>query len=243
MERLEIFDSRLFLSLPEHASQANHIWNCALFLTQMSHLNNQISQQQQLLPNSSGTVAHHSLAIDTTDITPSTENNAANLACFESILSELKYNLFSSQNSRSSNENNNSSYVKLINETIANVIKIKKRNKASYFNLNVLHFSQKMHVNRANSATDNESKQTMPWLFMEIAVGDEDIQANVNSKNESANNIECKNNLTKSCENSSENNTDYDEDEEEEDDDTSNSERINESDELSTPRFDHGCKK
>ena len=31
-------DPRFYLILPEHASNANHVWNCALFIAQMSHI-------------------------------------------------------------------------------------------------------------------------------------------------------------------------------------------------------------
>lgn len=58
---MDILDPRLFNLLPEHqTSQANNLWNCALFLTQLANISEQQQQQQQQQPGSSGSMSSHS---------------------------------------------------------------------------------------------------------------------------------------------------------------------------------------
>jgi hypothetical protein len=163
-----MIDPRLFLTLPEHASSANHLWNCALFLTQMSHMNS----QQSLAP----AVKLPLLASDSSSSlapNPSEQHNElepySSSSSFESILNEMKHSYTNAYPSSISN-----SYMSLINETIANVLKIKKRNKASYFHLALVPFnyyapSGKVACGSQFVATSEEEARTMPWLDREGA--------------------------------------------------------------------------
>ena len=108
-------DPRLFLVLPEHVSNAHHTWNYALFVTQMSSLNgldvNGMSGAQKKK------ATQKSLAAGSSD------NAGESLHLLEALMNDLYVNELK-QN-----------YAKLNSEPILSILKIKKRNKASMFNL------------------------------------------------------------------------------------------------------------
>lgn len=114
---MDVIDPRIFLIMPEHISNANNLWNCALFLTQISNLeamlNNTTTTTKISQSNSSSNLAQQST--DNLDLlNDSTQNSIMNLrsgACDDESL------------------------LKHVNETIMKIYKIKRRNKASLFNL------------------------------------------------------------------------------------------------------------
>jgi hypothetical protein len=203
-----MIDPRLFLTLPEHASSANHLWNCALFMTQMSHMNNQLCPSPVKLSLTSNSPSQ---SLDN-EVQPHSPTSSNEPSSFEAILNDMKQAYAKLYPSSISN-----SYMSLINETISNVMKIKKRNKASYFHLALVPFNY-YTPNTAPLILSNEDEaKTMPWL-----TGERVLDAYTNSA--------C-------C--SSSGTDDYD------DEEGFDSEKINESDESNSraPSVDLGCRR
>ena len=119
-------DPRIYLILPEHVSNAYSIWNCAWFFAQMSNLaeTSQSSKQFGLL---NGDEQNHVIK---------THSNSTNLVSNGSNgLSLLLENiLMNNVNDSIINDLKSNDYFKF-NEPIMTILKIKKRNKASLFNL------------------------------------------------------------------------------------------------------------
>ena len=110
-------DPRIYFLLPEHVSNAYSIWNCAWFLAQMSSLaeSNTSSKQFGLLNSDENS-------------TQKTENNTTNLSLL------LENIIMNNSNDSILNDLKTNEYFKL-NEPLMTLLKYKKRNKASLFNL------------------------------------------------------------------------------------------------------------
>lgn len=136
MERFDYIDPRIFLVLPEHVSNAHHIWNCALFLTQLSHLD-----------ASSSNPPKNAYQTDSLKL----NSYLKSIANPNSRKLDEEYFDYSTNKSSSSslssklNQANGDEGLKNLNEPIMKIFKIKKRNKASLFNL-ILPFSQSQNA-------------------------------------------------------------------------------------------------
>ena len=124
MDRLDLIDPRLFLTLPEHVSNALHVWNRALFITQLSHLDASVDLNS----------IHHSRHVEQHN------NNNNNQECHKTDLLEKFLNDCKSQYTlllnNATNYDTNEAFLKTLNETtLMKIFKIKKRNKASLLNL------------------------------------------------------------------------------------------------------------
>lgn len=131
-------DPRVYFILPEHVSNAYNIWNCAWFLAQMSNLNEQ---------STSSTSLSKQIGLLSSDEANGTSNNtssSSNTAKIENVcnlintnnLSMLVENIFmNNANENILNELKNTNDFSKLNEPLLTILKIKKRNKASLFNL------------------------------------------------------------------------------------------------------------
>ncbi len=160
---MDMIDPRIFLILPEHISNAHHVWNCALFITQMSNLDS-LNANNNSLANQS---AHSKNLI-------ATSNNSSKLSTntfsFESIINDFKSNQVSANKSDENSSGSEQEFYKLFNEPIQRIFKIKKRNKASLYNL-IFPF------NSSSSSEQREKKDkaiamadlhnlTTPWMLL-----------------------------------------------------------------------------
>jgi hypothetical protein len=165
------------------------------------------------------------------------------LTSFESILNDMKLyacNMPSSPLHRSQSDLISNSYINLINETIASVVKIKKRNKASYFHLALVPFNYYTPGSVPLGMSGEAEARTMPWLLHNHDIAKTSV-GSWNSCSSSAEEVEFED----------------DQEEEEEEEETAggvdyDSEKIAESDESATatpptaprpPRFDRGCQR
>jgi hypothetical protein len=165
MDRLDLIDPRLFLTLPEHVSNALHVWNRALLITQISHLDASVASSPY--NNSNDLNNSHS---------KQSENNTDLL---EQFLNDCKSQYTLQLNNNNNNNNNNANdkneeFLKTLNETtLMKIFKIKKRNKASLLNL-ILPNLVLADVNNLDDATltqqrscfnlfDFKSNLTPPW--------------------------------------------------------------------------------
>lgn len=148
-------DPRVFLVLPEHISNAHQIWNYALLISQMSNLNSLDTNTASLLANSNNNKSRHGQkAGHQQDCRLSSEAQLLESLVNDLYLNDLKQD-----------------YLKLNKQAIMTILKIKKRNKASLFNLilppalslnNVTLLSQ----NPSNTtATIKHNIITTPWLL------------------------------------------------------------------------------
>ena len=130
--------------LPEHVSNAHHIWNYALFVTQMSSLNGlEAGGMSGVHKKKSG---QKCLATGS-----SSDSTADSLHLLEALMNDLYVNELK-QN-----------YAKLnSSEPILSILKIKKRNKASMFNL-ILPPAAAANVQSLTGA-DSVFASTTPWL-------------------------------------------------------------------------------
>ena len=167
---METIEPRLFLVLPEHDSNANHVWNCALFLTQISHLYNNTNSANNNTNNSNtnsnsslSSLAHHQSALGNETNDAPTSNRKLNT--LEAVLKDLGAKVVLS-NAHSSSINSNHIYETLADEAMARMLKTKPKNKASLFNL-VLDRYFKLDADRnARRSFDT------PWLQQTLSEPD-----------------------------------------------------------------------
>jgi len=142
---MDVFDSRIFLILPEHISNAHHVWNCALFLSQMSqHCSTSTSLSLCGSKPVNGSIDDEHVSLDAKGRTNKASEQAKELS--------MRKNLFSFEN--------------ILNEHLLSLRKTRKRNqksnakeeKASNKNSNenneqngVLTFSSRSHSVDANA--------------------------------------------------------------------------------------------
>jgi hypothetical protein len=172
----------MFLVLPEHVSNAHHIWNCALFITQLSNLESSstkhVYQQQQqqktdafklnnylkMIANSSNSFNNRKSDDDYLDYSHKSSKFSQTCHIEEKLSSVCHDNL------------------KSLNEPIMKIFKIKKRNKASLYNL-ILPFSSQngasdythYHDSNANILNDifnyklfSNNGTTTPWMQLVV---------------------------------------------------------------------------
>lgn len=157
-------DPRVFLVLPEHISNAHQIWNYALLISQMSNLNSLDSNTASLFASSNNNKFRHGQkAVHQQSCRLSSEAQLLESLVNDLYLNDLKLD-----------------YLKLNKDAIMTILKIKKRNKASLFNLilppalslnNVTLLSQNPS---STTATINHNIITTPWLLTEKE-SDEDV--------------------------------------------------------------------
>ena len=147
-QRTPTMDPRVFLVLPEHISNAHHIWNYALFLSQVSSLNGSLGNAvvaNAKSKNTSGQKQQYQRFAP-----PNEEHQLLEKFACDLYLNELKQD-----------------YLKLNKETILNIVKIKKRNKASLFNLILppaLSLNNVSLLAQHPNSTINQNMITTPWL-------------------------------------------------------------------------------
>lgn len=136
---MDIIDPRIFLILPEHISNANHLWNCALFLTQISNIESILSStyrpldQQQSQQTGTDSTNNEQTSSDSINSTNSTQTLTENCLMMQ------------------------------LNETIMRIYKIKKRNKASLLNL-ILPFDFSKPKKVLNQQSTKSLASSTPWL-------------------------------------------------------------------------------
>ena len=124
MDRLDTIDPRLFVTLPEHVSNALYVWNRALFITQMSHLDSFSAYMQSSHESNSNTKS--------SDPLKETRQPYAADTLLEAYLNDCKAQFNSPLLSSSSDDD----LLRTLNQTtLMKIFKIKKRNKASLLNL------------------------------------------------------------------------------------------------------------
>lgn len=148
-------DPRVFLVLPEHISNAHQIWNYALLISQMSNSNSLDCNTASLLASDNNNKSRHGQkAVHHQNCRLSSEAQLLESLVNDLYLNDLKQD-----------------YLKLNKDAIMTVLKIKKRNKASLFNLilppalslnNVTLLSQNPS---SKTATINHNIITTPWLL------------------------------------------------------------------------------
>lgn len=200
-------DPRIFLVLPEHVSNAHHIWNYALFISQMSNLNNLDSFASILKSHKNQENNANQVSLN-----DSRSESEANL--FECLINDLHLNDLKRD------------YLKLNKEAIMTVLKIKKRNKASLFNLILppalslnatsCHEPPSQHSNLNANNNDisklNSFKSTTPWLLKETRLNlnnETDLTENENGNKQdsessfssSSSSVDGQNQVEKSLEN------------------------------------------
>ena len=160
---MDIIDPRIFLNLPEHVSSAHNTWNSALFLTQISNLESILTDtfskpRDDAEPSS----------------TPSSSSSANLLNDFKLINSFKMIKSSSSDfnsdfKSVAKNANQIEELYNNLNESIIKIYKVKKRNKASLYNL-ILPFNFNLNKNNDLNEEDRNDnlvtslKSTTPWL-------------------------------------------------------------------------------
>ncbi|CAF0714331.1 unnamed protein product [Brachionus calyciflorus] len=161
---MDIIDPRIFLNLPEHASHAHSTWNCALFLAQISNLESILTDTFSKQINDGEPL--------------STSSSSANLLNDLKIINSFKMIKASSSNLDLNTESNSKTSNQIeemyngLNESIMNIYKVKKRNKASLYNL-ILPFN----FNTDNRDLDNQQqnklvsnlKSSTPWMCESLA--------------------------------------------------------------------------
>ena len=157
MERLDQIDPRLFIVLPEHMSQAHHVWNYALLVTQMSHmdsLTHNSNYPNNSTANHNHNHTHHNASADATQ-DASSHSNVSSLA---SSLNLLNYGYNSTNKCDGDDEVcEEDSFLKTLHETtLMKIFKIKKRNKASLYNLILPSLASK-HSLRQHHGTNQNS--------------------------------------------------------------------------------------
>ena len=132
-------DPRIFLILPEHISNAYHLWNCALFITQMSNLESTVTNtltngNNNTTPvNTTNNVTNNTKQqhiINNKSNNSSDGSESANSVCMDILMNDLN----KSQYQYLLLNDFKCDYTKFF-ESIMTILKIKKRNKASLFNL------------------------------------------------------------------------------------------------------------
>lgn len=217
MEKIDSIDPRIYLILPEHNSNAHNIWNWALFVTQISNLSSDIKAEY---PN---------------DNNNNNNNNSRSdfKSQFNSIASSTApFNLEQYQH-RNDINNYYYYYFKHIfnNQTIMKIFKIKKRNKASLFNLIMPDISM-YQMNNINDAAQHCKthlslcdyhwllnnndliNETTPWLFQNHKENNTQISLNNNNNEEYSSGENKKQQLTSANTNSKKDGSFTDEDDE-----------------------------
>ena len=171
-------DPRIFLILPEHVSNAHHIWNYALFISQMSNLNNLDNASSILKSHMKKSPINNKTITDL--IASKGESSEANLCLLESLMNDLYLNDLKHD------------YLKLNNEPIMTILKIKKRNKASLFNLilppalsYIASSSTSTTTTTQNTSKLDTFKSTTPWLSKDKSLSlatDQDLGNNNNKQ-------------------------------------------------------------
>ena len=138
---MDLIDPRIFIGMPEHVSNAHSTWNSALFLAQISKI-------EAALSDTFGSTGGNNVDINLPIIhnfnmlkTSSSSSNLDNQRNIHQI--EQIFNNF--------------------NESIVKVYQVKKRNKASLYNL-IIPFD--FHINETHEQSQMILflKSTTPWL-------------------------------------------------------------------------------
>ena len=184
---MDCLDPRMFLILPEHVSNAHHVWNYALIITQMS--NSAAAAASNSQSSLSLTHTNKSQSNQDSSINASLNkiiNNSNNYTfSFESIINDFK-------TPNSLNEFNNL----LLDEPIQRILKIKKRNKASLYNLI---FSKNLNDNQISLTELNNL--TTPWMLLKAPPAQPSIQqshSNIATNSTTSTTLITNNNLDKS---------------------------------------------
>ena len=173
MDRFDYIDPRIFLVLPEHVSNAHHIWNCALFLTQLSHLDANSSNPKNAYQADSLKLNSYLKSIakpNTRKLDEEYFDYSNNKSSSSSLSSKL-------------NQSHGDEALQNLNEPIMKIFKIKKRNKASLFNL-ILPFGHSQNATKdyscyyenRNIINDifnyklfSNNLTTTPWMQLAVA--------------------------------------------------------------------------
>jgi hypothetical protein len=175
---MDCLDPRMFLILPEHISNAHHVWNYALIITQMS--NSATTPNSQLsLANSNGKSQSNQDSSSNTSLNKiiNNNNNKNNYTfSFESIINDFK----------TPNSLNDFNHL-LLDEPIQRILKIKKRNKASLYNLI---FSKNSHDQISLTELNN---LTTPWMLLKPPLQTQPPSSHSNINISSSNTSTCNN--------------------------------------------------
>lgn len=164
---MDILDPRLFIILPEHhTSNANNLWNCALFLTQLAN--------NEHLACSLVTSLSSNQSLNAPSANGGGESNTNNQNGELSLLND--------RDQPTSNAANVDGGINL-NEILMRFIQVKRRNKASLFNLLIPSFNLASKEAKLNNfILDNQVKllnESTPWVL--AANGDDDLLNNTNT--------------------------------------------------------------
>lgn len=166
---MDILDPRLFNLLPEHhTSNANNLWNCALFLTQLANSEQQMNGNNAAVTsnacNGMTGVSGHSISAPQIFPTTTTPSN--------------HYHIENNNNNNNTNNSENNlllldsnEYLNLssnLEEILARLLKLKRRNKASLFNLLIPSLSLTKQQQRKNDENFMDTQmrllnESTPW--------------------------------------------------------------------------------
>jgi hypothetical protein len=187
---------RSHLLLPEHKSNANHVWTTAFFLSQMNNIESSINEQQsnphynhhnQHNHHQNGHLLHKAATfIENTQTTTTTTTNQDD-SLKPTLLPHAQTQL---QLKNHENSPNNDLISTDYNERMLRILKIKQRNKASLYNLIIASLNKnkkKIHSSDTFSYINDDDESSKPWL-------------NMNSTIQNANNeITCSNWINEGC--------------------------------------------
>ncbi|RNA38219.1 hypothetical protein BpHYR1_005934 [Brachionus plicatilis] len=142
---MDLIDPRIFLSMPEHVSNAYSTWNSALFLAQISKIESALTDTFSKQGNDD-------------------EPSCLNSANFP-IINNFNMLKTSSSSSNLDNQRNVHQIEQIFNnfnESMMKIYKVKKRNKASLYNL-IIPFDFNINDTDKQNRMISFLKSTTPW--------------------------------------------------------------------------------